>query len=93
MKRIIITLLVFLFIPTASGYAASYPLRAWQLGKSGEVTVKFDVNKLGKAENFLIVKSNPKGFFERSAVDAVKEMAFDKDHPVTGREITIKYEK
>ena len=93
MKKIIISLLIYLFLPVSLSYAASYPLRAWQLGKSGEVTVKFDVNNLGKTENIRIKESNPQGFFERSSVDAVKEMTFDKNHPVTGREIIIKYEK
>ncbi|WP_288496893.1 energy transducer TonB [uncultured Erwinia sp.] len=93
MIKILALLVGLLSLSCNAADSASYPLRAWQLGKTGSVTVKFDVDKNGVAENFRIVESSPKGFFERSAINAVKAQKFQPGKPDKDRELTVKFEK
>ncbi|WP_261666985.1 TonB family protein [Erwinia mallotivora] len=93
MKTIIISIFVCIMLMTGFSHAASYPQKAWELNKSGEVTVRYDVNKYGRAENFKIMKSEPEGFFERSAIEAVKEMNFEINRPEINRETTVKFKR
>lgn len=93
MKKFLSVFILFISLVSLSAKAAEYPLRAWQLGKTGEVTLTFDVDSDGIPNNINVEKSNPKGFFERSAFNAVKEMRFEKSKPEVGRVITVRFEK
>ena len=93
MKKILAGIIFFLSFVSLNSSAAEYPLRAWQLGKTGEVTLTFDVDSSGIPCNISVKKSKPEGFFERAAFNAVKEMRFEKSKPESGRLITVKFEK
>jgi len=61
--------------------------------KSGSVTLSFSVSNDGKPIDISVVKSEPKGFFERSAINALKEQKFPASDVGKKKEITVRFEK
>ncbi|MCK5832009.1 MAG: energy transducer TonB [Methylococcales bacterium] len=55
-----------------------YPLKAVKQRIEGYVKINFTVNEKGLPININIVKSRPKGVFERVAVDALKHWRFQR---------------
>ena len=56
--------------------SANYPKMALRRRVEGEVVIEFTINSDGKAEDIEIVDAQPKGFFDRSAIQAVKNAQF-----------------
>ena len=54
----------------------AYPDRARNLGISGKVVVRFLVEPDGRVSRTSIVEAHPAGFFEQSALDAVRHWLF-----------------
>lgn len=55
-----------------------YPVKAVKRGIEGYVKMSFTVNEEGLPININIVKSKPKGVFEKVAVDALKYWKFQR---------------
>lgn len=53
-----------------------YPKKALRKGIDGEVTLAFDIDKHGRAENIAVLTSDPPGIFDEEAVDAMQYWAF-----------------
>ncbi len=68
-----------------------YPFRARRRGVEGQVTLRFVIKKDGKTENIEVVSSRPAGFFEESAVLAVKKWEF-KPATKDGKPVAVKRE-
>ena len=51
--------------------SAHYPRTALRRGIEGYVDVKFDITSTGATENIKILAADPKGIFEKSAIEAV----------------------
>ena len=61
---------------TLSKIYPSYPRRAKMLRKEGFVQLQFQIDNNGYIHNPVVVKSNPKGVFEQSALKAIKRWRF-----------------
>lgn len=98
MKRYLLSFAIASFA-LASSHAsaldiqAAYPTKAWQLNKNGSVVLKYDINSVGKAVNIDVLSAEPKGFFEKSSIDALKKHKFEKNDAKTNQQVTIKYRK
>lgn len=55
-----------------------YPRRAKRRGLSGFVDCKFKINPKGEVFDIEIIKSNPKGVFEKAAIKALEKWKFNK---------------
>lgn len=53
-----------------------YPSRAATRGIEGYVDVKFDISQIGTTENISVLAASPSGYFEKSAVEAVKRWRY-----------------
>ena len=84
---------LFLLSASFNSGAANYSEKAWVMDKSGSVTLSFFVDEKGKATDISVIKSEPKGFFERSAISALKEKSFDSIDYGKRKEITVKFQK
>lgn len=69
----------------------TYPERAWQLHKSGEVVLVYNINDYGNVENIRLVKEDPKGFFERGVVSQVYNWKFEKGNPKKDIKLSVKF--
>lgn len=56
--------------------APKYPSRALTRGIEGFVDVQFDVTEFGATENIRVLRAEPEGVFERSALQAVKRWKY-----------------
>ena len=56
-----------------------YPMKARYEGIEGSVTLQFDINELGETTNIRVLKSNPKGYFERASKKALKKWRYKKE--------------
>jgi len=63
----------------ASEPAPMYPLRARELGLEGWVLLNFSVDQLGNVvpASIEIIDQEPEGYFEQSAINAVRRMDFE----------------
>lgn len=98
MKRYLLSFAIAFFAlasaqASALDIQATYPDKAWQLNKNGSVVLKYDINSDGKAVNINVVSSEPKGFFEKSSIDALKKYKFGKNAAKTDQQVTMKYQK
>jgi len=53
-----------------------YPRRALEQGVEGWVILEFTVSEMGDVENAVVVDANPKGWFDRSALAAIKKYKY-----------------
>jgi protein TonB len=53
-----------------------YPSRALSRGIEGWVLLEFAINEIGQAMNPVVVESDPRGIFDRSAINAVKKWKY-----------------
>ncbi len=53
-----------------------YPKAAVEAKQNGFVKLKFDISKKGKVSNVKVIKSSPKGVFDKSAVIALKQWVY-----------------
>ena len=53
-----------------------YPSRALSRGVEGWVLLEFAINELGQAIEPIVIDSDPKGTFDRSAINAVKKWKY-----------------
>ena len=53
-----------------------YPLDARRAGVQGYVTVRMKIDAQGNVEDAIVVKAEPKGVFEKSALDAARRYRF-----------------
>lgn len=89
--------LIFVFIILAlSSFAfadnkLTYPERAWQLHKSGEVKLVYNINGYGNVENIRLVKEDPKGFFERGIRSQMDNWKFQKGNPRKDIKLSVKF--
>ena len=65
-----------------------YPRMAKKSGTEGWVEVIFMIKKNGRTKNIQVIRSDPEGIFEKSAIDAIKSWRFS---PVTdsGKDVLI----
>jgi protein TonB len=69
-----------------SSVQPDYPRQALRDSISGEVTIAFTVNADGSVGAANVVSSNPRGVFDRAALDAIRKWRFaPPGEPVTGR--------
>ena len=54
----------------------SYPSAARQAGVIGYVLLEFTINKRGSTEDIKIIEANPAGYFEQSALSAMKRLRY-----------------
>ncbi len=54
-----------------------YPIRARSLGVEGWVKVRFLVDEKGEVKDIRILKSKPRGFFEKSTIEAISRWKFN----------------
>lgn len=54
----------------------AYPRRAKMLKKQGFVVLEVHINKRGDVEKVSVIKAQPKGLFERSAIRAIRQWKF-----------------
>ena len=57
--------------------APPYPSSAFRQGTEGWVLLEFALDATGAAKDVVVVSSNPKGVFERSATEGVKRTEFN----------------
>lgn len=65
-----------------------YPRRAQERGISGYVLLEFTVTELGTVEDPVVIESDPKGYFERSALRAARKFKY-KPKVVNGEAIRV----
>ena len=65
-----------------------YPRRAQERGISGYVLLEFTVTELGTVEDPVVIESEPKGYFERSAVRAARKFKY-KPKVINGEAIRV----
>lgn len=53
-----------------------YPHRAKMLKKTGYVKLQFIIDTKGETKNIKVIEANPKGFFEKSAIEALGKWKF-----------------
>lgn len=53
-----------------------YPLAMLEEGKSGWVSLKFEIDKLGNVENPVLFEASPPGVFELAAIHAIKKFKY-----------------
>lgn len=71
-----------------------YPYRAQQAGIEGEVTLKFVVDPNGQVQDVTIVSANPRGQFERAAMQALRKWRYQARKGETGaiaQIVTLKF--
>lgn len=71
-----------------------YPYRAQQAGIEGEVTLKFVVDPNGQVQDVTIVSANPRGQFERAAMQALRKWRYQARKGETGaiaQVVTLKF--
>ena len=56
--------------------APKYPKEAFSTGTEGSVDLKFDISSEGKPINIQITRSWPKGVFDKSATEAIRQWTF-----------------
>ncbi|MEC4725138.1 M56 family metallopeptidase [Shewanella sp. D64] len=55
-----------------------YPKAAVNANQNGFVQLEFDIKKSGVVSNVLVIKSSPKGVFDKQAVKALKQWTYKK---------------
>jgi protein TonB len=60
----------------ASRVSPTYPFRAKRRGVEGKVVVRFLVDKQGRVSQSTVVRADPEGVFEQSALKAVRQWRF-----------------
>lgn len=71
-----------------------YPYRAQQAGIEGEVTLKFVVDPNGQVQDVTIVSANPRGQFERAAMQALRKWRYQARKGESGaiaQVVTLKF--
>lgn len=71
-----------------------YPYRAQQAGIEGEVTLKFVVDPNGQVQDVTIVSANPRGQFERAAMQALRKWRYQARKGKSGaiaQVVTLKF--
>ena len=62
----------------------SYPRAAYRSGISGEVTVEISIAASGEVTDVTVVRSQPRGTFDREVVSTVRDWRFEPmDGPAT----------
>ncbi|CAH6796461.1 Protein TonB [Vibrio chagasii] len=54
-----------------------YPKVALESNLSGYVVMTFNINKQGDVTNIVVVESNPKGIFDKAAVQALSKWKYE----------------
>jgi len=54
----------------------NYPAKALQRGVEGYVTLRFNIDELGKTRDIEVVDANPKRYFEREAMLALRNWKY-----------------
>lgn len=57
--------------------APIYPHRAFTRGIEGSATLTFSISEKGEVQDVRVIKSDPRGYFERSAISAVKRRKYE----------------
>lgn len=91
MRFIIVFVFSFLSIFAFADNKITYPERAWQLHKSGEVELVYNINVYGNVENIRLVKEDPKGFFERGIRSQMDNWKFQKGNPKKDIKLSVKF--
>ena len=65
-----------------------YPRRAAERGIEGYVLIEFTVTALGTVENPVVIEAEPKGYFERAALNAARKFKY-KPKVVNGEPIPV----
>lgn len=65
-----------------------YPRRAAERGVEGYVLLEFTVTALGTVENAVVLESDPKGYFERSALNAARKFKY-KPKVINGTPVPV----
>lgn len=68
--------------------APTYPRRAQQRGIEGYVVVEFTVSTLGTVMDPVVVEAEPKGIFDKAAIDAAKRFKY-KPKMVDGKAVEV----
>ncbi len=87
---------VILFVLIVSGCSAgpnkvTYPLRASELRVSGAVSVIYDINEEGRAENIRVLNAEPKYYFEKSIKQDISKWNFAKNDPRKDVRLDVEY--
>ena len=72
-----------------SGPDPVYPRQARSAGVEGQVTVRYDVSIQGAVVNLRVVRAEPRGVFERAALEAVAQWRF-RPPRVDGRRVALR---
>lgn len=81
MRTILILALLFTSITAMAANVIHYPTRAEKLRIDGEVSVLYDVNEQGRAENIRVINTEPKYVFDRYVQKQIAEWKYPKDSP------------
>ena len=65
-----------------------YPRRAAERGISGYVLLEFTVTALGTVEDPVVIEADPKGYFERAAMNAARKFKY-KPKVVNGEPVAV----
>jgi protein TonB len=72
--------------------APEYPRGAERRELEGSVTLSFDVNVSGKAENVQVVDASMPGVFDKAAMKALSQWKFEKDSPDSNVNVVINFQ-
>lgn len=91
MRLIIVLILSILSDFAIADNKLTYPERAWQLQKSGEVDIIYNIDEYGGVENIRLIKEEPKGFFERGVRSQMGKWKFPKGNPRKDIKLSVKF--
>ncbi|WP_241616899.1 energy transducer TonB [Rosenbergiella epipactidis] len=69
----------------------TYPERAWQLHKSGDVDILYNIDERGYVDNIRVINEEPKGFFVRGIKNQMDNWRFPKGHPRKDINLSVKF--
>jgi len=69
-----------------------YPPQARRDGIEGDVTLAFNINAQGRAFNIEVIESNPRGYFERSAIAALRRWRFSEASLDSKKTVTLAFD-
>jgi len=73
----------------------TYPMKAARDNIEGFVTLSFDISEIGRPINIKIIETKPRGYFEKSAMKALKKWKFDPEiakNSVRSQQVTLAFQ-
>ena len=78
-------------LQTISRINPIYPRKAKLRNKEGFVQLQFHISQEGRVSNAVVIKADPKGYFENSAIRAINKWRFKPSHSEKDATITFNF--